>query len=136
MQAKQIKFIKSHLGSLIRQGLIRKYGKLPSASNFANQYNLRAHGTVAISREAARKWMAGLSVPEIDKLSILVQWLEIVPAEIFQGHLFDHAQNEALQCHDKKLVDLSLSNNEGLLLNESFDGGGDGPYHPLDAKVY
>lgn len=73
-----------NLGVLLTEALMNKYGELPSASKFADQFNLRAHGTTTITRETARKWMLGLVVPEIDKLSILVKWLNIEPAEIFK----------------------------------------------------
>lgn len=75
---------RSNLGILLTQALIRKFGILPSATKFADQFNLRAYGTSTITRETARKWIAGLAVPEIDKLSILVEWLDIEPSEIFK----------------------------------------------------
>lgn len=75
---------RSNLGILLSQALIRKFGALPSANKFADQFNLRAYGTTTITRETARKWIAGLAVPEIDKLSILVEWLDISPSEIFK----------------------------------------------------
>jgi len=78
---------KLNLGVLLNKALIKKFGKIPSASKFADQFNLRAYGTTTVTRETARKWIAGLAVPEIDKLSILVSWLELDPAEIFQAHI-------------------------------------------------
>ncbi len=76
-----------NLGVLLNKALIKKFGKLPPASKFADQFNLRAYGTTTVTRETARKWIAGLAVPEIDKLSILVNWLELDPAEIFQPRI-------------------------------------------------
>jgi len=54
-------------------------GKMPSATHFANQFNFRAHGTTAITRETARKWVTGQAIPEIERLNILLEWLELDP---------------------------------------------------------
>jgi hypothetical protein len=78
---------KLNLRVLLNKALIKKFGKIPSASKFADQFNLRAFGTTTVTRETSRKWIAGLAVPEIDKLCILVSWLELDPAEIFQTHI-------------------------------------------------
>jgi len=61
----------------INKGLIKKMGKIPSANTFANQFNLRAYGTTTITRETARKWRLGLPVPSMDKLAVLIEWLDI-----------------------------------------------------------
>jgi hypothetical protein len=60
---------------MLRVKLTENFGKLPSASKLANEYNLRARGTNTISRETARKWIRGDAFPEIDKLTILALWL-------------------------------------------------------------
>lgn len=73
----------SCLAKAINEGLIKKFGKIPSANIFANQFNLRAYGTKTITRETARKWLLGLSVPEIDKLVVLVEWLDIDVLNLF-----------------------------------------------------
>ena len=63
--------------------LIKKYKKTPSANFLANQFNLRANGTSTITPETARKWMRGIAVPEIDRLIVLIHWLEFHPGQIF-----------------------------------------------------
>lgn len=73
----------SCLAKAINEGLIKKFGKIPSANIFANQFNLRAYGTKTITRETARKWLLGLAVPEIDKLVVLVEWLDIDVLNLF-----------------------------------------------------
>jgi transcriptional regulator with XRE-family HTH domain len=65
----------------LRTGISRKLGRQISAQRFANQFNLRAHGTDTISRETARKWMRGTTIPDYERLSVLVEWLELDPLE-------------------------------------------------------
>lgn len=69
--------------ALLNKYLIRKYKTIPSASFFANQFNLRAKGTTTISTETARKWIRGISVPEIDRFVVLIDWLGFHPGELF-----------------------------------------------------
>ena len=68
---------------LLNKYLIRKYKKTPSANFFANQFNLRAKGTTTITAETARKWLRGISVPEIDRFLVLIDWLGFHPGELF-----------------------------------------------------
>lgn len=65
----------------LNEALLRKYGKVPSATFLANQFNLRAIGTTTITRESARKWLNGLAIPEMSRLQVLVSWLEINPMD-------------------------------------------------------
>ena len=60
-----------------KKALIAKYGKVPSTSFIANNFNLRAYETQAISRESARKWLAGLSFPEANRLKVISKWLNL-----------------------------------------------------------
>jgi hypothetical protein len=55
--------------------LIEYYGRMPSASVVSRDFNLRANEEVAISQETARRWIRSLSLPEIERLKILVEWL-------------------------------------------------------------
>jgi PAS domain-containing protein len=64
-------------------GLRQKFGKIPSSTEFANQFNLRAYGTRAIARETARKWKSGLAFPEAGHLQVLIEWLNLDTAGIF-----------------------------------------------------
>ena len=69
----------------LNEHLIKKYGSVPSAAALATQFNLRAHGTKTITREAARKWLRGLAMPEISKMTVLVDWLSLDINKIFQS---------------------------------------------------
>ena len=63
--------------NLARQ-LLGYYGRIPSASILARDFNLRAgEGMRTISQETARRWIRGMSLPELDKLQILSQWLNL-----------------------------------------------------------
>jgi hypothetical protein len=55
--------------------LIEHYGRVPSASVVSRDFNLRANNDLAISQETARRWMRSLSLPEIERLQILAEWL-------------------------------------------------------------
>jgi hypothetical protein len=55
--------------------LLNRFGKIPTANAFANQFNFRAEGIAGVTRETARKWLAGQAIPEVAKLIVLVDWL-------------------------------------------------------------
>ena len=70
--------IKNRFSTSLNQQLQTYYRRIPSASILARDFNSRAHGLMSpISQETARRWIRGLSMPEMDKLQILIQWLEI-----------------------------------------------------------
>jgi hypothetical protein len=43
----------------------------------ARDFNLRSRSESPISQEAARKWMRGLTVPELAKMQVLAEWLNL-----------------------------------------------------------
>ena len=93
---------------LIRQ-LIKKYGKVPSNYFFANQFNLRAAGTTTITSETARKWIKGLTVPEIDRFKVLIEWLEIDTADLFVAggvNLSQKETSDVIDAMESKIHDL------------------------------
>jgi len=57
--------------------LIEYYGRMPSAAVVSRDFNLRAKDASPISQETARRWMRSLSLPEIEKLQILIEWLDL-----------------------------------------------------------
>lgn len=91
-------FIKNILGGMKKQSEIKDsfsrslrnclnayYGKIPSASTFAKDFNLRAYGTSPITQESARRWMRGVSLPEEDRLCVLINWLNLDFNEILRS---------------------------------------------------
>ncbi len=75
----------------LKAALTIRMGKLPSATHLANQFNFRAHGTTAITRETARKWMTGQAIPEMQRLNILIEWLDLDPQKFLS-----HGASQAL----------------------------------------
>lgn len=64
-------------------GLYKKFGKVPSSTEIANSFNLRAYGTETISRETARKWKNGIVLPNPVNLQILIEWLSLNPEDFY-----------------------------------------------------
>lgn len=69
--------LRLNFSKVLRAALIQRLGKLPSATYLSNQFNFRAQGSTAITRETARKWLTGLAIPEIQRLNILIEWLDL-----------------------------------------------------------
>jgi hypothetical protein len=112
----------SNFAKALNAGLLKKFGKIPSAALFANQFNLRAYGTKTITRETARKWILGLAIPEIDKLVVLMKWLDIDPSELFTCEEQPSNTNKATSClnfNDKSHIDYHLSECLSGLTKES-----------------
>ena len=61
----------------LKQALQNKYHKKVSVVFFVNQFNLRAHGTAPIAYETGRKWLNGIAIPQLSKMQILVEWLNL-----------------------------------------------------------
>ncbi len=64
--------------------LLHKFGRIPTANSLANQFNFRAEGMTGVTRETARKWLTGQAIPEVAKLIVLVDWLEL-DANVFMS---------------------------------------------------
>jgi hypothetical protein len=94
---------------VLNRALIKKYKKIPSGSFLANQFNLRAQGTTTITAETARKWIKGMSVPEIDRFKVLIKWLELDIDSIFnvtEIHLSRKETNDVIDAIESKIHDL------------------------------
>jgi hypothetical protein len=50
---------------------------VPAAAVIARDFNLRAYGIDPITQESARRWIRGISIPEEDRLKILIEWLSL-----------------------------------------------------------
>ena len=66
---------KARFSKALNFALLHKFGRIPTANSFANQFNFRAEGMAGVTRETARKWLAGQAIPEVAKLIVLVDWL-------------------------------------------------------------
>jgi len=60
---------------VLRSGLVNKFGRIPTAQKFSDEFNLRSINP--ITRETARKWINGLVMPESERLLVLIQWLNL-----------------------------------------------------------
>jgi hypothetical protein len=69
--------IKENFSALLRDSLRSRYGRIPSAAIVAREFNLRAYDTSPVSQESARRWLRGVSLPEEERLRILVNWLHL-----------------------------------------------------------
>jgi hypothetical protein len=72
-----------NFSAALNEALRNRYSKVPSAAFFMDEFNSRAYGTKTINRETARKWIKGLALPKASAIQILVDWLNINPANIF-----------------------------------------------------
>ena len=73
----QNKDMKEQFARSLRECLKARYGKLPSATTVARDFNLRAYGVSPITQESARRWMRGECFPKSEYLEILLNWLAI-----------------------------------------------------------
>jgi hypothetical protein len=99
----------ARFADVLNRALIRKYKKVPSGAFLSNQFNLRAEGTTTITPETARKWVKGLSVPEIDRFKVLIKWLELDVDSIFnttEVHLSRKETNDVIDAIESKIHDL------------------------------
>jgi len=76
--------IKDTFSKSLRSCLNNYYGKVPSASVFARDFNLRAYGTTPITQESARRWIRGVSLPEEGRVRVLIDWLGLDYNEILR----------------------------------------------------
>ncbi len=99
----------ARFAEILKQALLKKYKKVPSGYFFADQFNLRAEGTTTITAETARKWIKGLSVPEIDRFKVLIKWLEFDVDELFNArevHLSRKETHDVIDAIESKIHDL------------------------------
>jgi hypothetical protein len=61
----------------LRNALLKKYGKIPSYTFIANEFNLKATRCNPISSETAKRWLTGVSVPELHRLAVLCNMLNV-----------------------------------------------------------
>ena len=76
-----------------RGGLIEKFGKIPTANKLTIEFNLRNFQSNPISRESARKWINGQSMPETEteRLKTLIAWLNLDAAFIYSTTITEKA---------------------------------------------
>lgn len=70
---------KNHFISKFRLALITKYGKVPTCTFIANEFNLNAINCHPVASETVRRWLTGVSLPEIHRLATLCKTLNVNP---------------------------------------------------------
>lgn len=80
---------------VLREKLTERFGDMPSAARVANHFNLRAHGTGPITTEAARRWIKGLSVPELARFRVLNEWLGINTSDFISAERSENSGDTA-----------------------------------------
>ena len=68
---------KCNFSDQLKQALQNKYHKKVPVVFFVNQFNLRAYGTAPIAYETGRKWLNGMAIPQLSKMDVLIDWLNL-----------------------------------------------------------
>lgn len=77
-----------------RDALIKKYGKVPPSSFIANEFNQISPDSPPLSSETVRRWLTGVSLPEIHRLAILCKALNVHPEHFIKlDHINTNSQN-------------------------------------------
>lgn len=106
--------IKDNFSALLRDSLRSRFGRIPSAAVVAREFNLRAYDTAPISQESARRWIRGVSLPEEERLRVLVNWLDL-------------DFNKVLRARERTPgngIHVGNSHNSGVLVHRLHDGNG------------
>jgi len=72
----------------LREGLRKRYGRLPSAAFVAIHFNRNNKVEKPISQETARRWMRGDSMPNYKHFYTLALWLGLDISELMKGSPF------------------------------------------------
>ena len=105
---------KNNFSQHLAKALLAKYKKKVSIVFFVNQFNLRAYGTNTISYETGRKWLKGISMPQLSKMKVLIKWLNLDPSMLFLDNELSSEQPIAL-ASDNIAIILSVQASQHLL---------------------
>jgi transcriptional regulator with XRE-family HTH domain len=99
--------LKERVKKLINLALVNHYGRVPSASVVAREFNFRSPSLDPITQETARRWMRGLSIPEFHRLEPLCAWLRIDLRELTSNGERSSADIEPIrEARDETQVEL------------------------------
>ena len=74
----------STLGGRLKDALKRTNIPYSSPTKLATEFNLRHYGK-PVSAQAVRKWLESNSIPSVDKIVTLANWLGVSPAWLLFG---------------------------------------------------
>jgi hypothetical protein len=98
-------------------GLINRFGEKPTANKLSIEFNIRNTHSGSISRETARKWINGQSLPSSQRLKTLINWLDMDASFIYATNFSEDVQPHLKSVNQKdlgKLEAYSLRKKEGL----------------------
>ena len=98
---------KCNFSDLLNKALQNKYHKKVSVVFFVNQFNLQSYGTAPIAYETGRKWLNGMTIPQLSKMQVLIDWLNLDTKLLFSKP----------SAQETNTLDLS-SLNEGPIIDE------------------
>jgi len=74
----------STFGARLKAALKKSNISYSSPTKLATEFNLRHYGN-PVSGQAVRKWLENNSIPSVDKIVTLANWLSISPAWLLFG---------------------------------------------------
>ena len=98
-------------------GLINRFGEIPTANKLSIEFNIRNTQSSPISRETARKWINGQSLPSAQRLKTLIGWLDLDASFIYASNYSEEAQphlNSVNERNAGKLEAYNLRKKVGL----------------------
>jgi len=70
--------MKDKFSRMLCLALVHHYGRMPSAAVVARDFNLRCTQDVKpITNETSRRWIKGISFPELARLNVLANWINL-----------------------------------------------------------
>ena len=73
--------LKKNWSFILNTSIKKKFGRRLSYAEFSTQYNLKFNRS--ITSETARRWMIGLTIPNIMVVNDILHWLDFDPNDIF-----------------------------------------------------
>ncbi|KIG02510.1 transcriptional regulator [Caballeronia concitans] len=67
---------KADFSERLKFSMTRSPERMRGATDLANKFNLRFQGE-PVSAQTAHKWLTGRSIPTVDKLELLAEWLKV-----------------------------------------------------------
>lgn len=81
----EVNHIRSRFPHYLRESLIKKFHRIPSAPWIAKHFNIQTKGEHIITSETVRKWLNGTTIPSPKNMATLIKWLNIDHNSIYQS---------------------------------------------------
>jgi hypothetical protein len=83
--ADRLLYLGHQFGKRLRDALIQRYKRLPSAAFVAIHFNRKLGNSKPVSNESVRRWMRGETMPRHEHMAVLVEWLNIDTCRYFNS---------------------------------------------------